>query len=172
MILTELFIQNYKQYAGEHRIEPPASGIVAVIGANGVGKTTLFEAIEWCLYNPSTILNADVPPRGGVGQTRVKVVLEDPRNATRYVVERTLKRGVAQAEVYREDLPESPLVQGSRQVSDYVARKLVGLGHRAFVSTFFTRQKELTFFGNLKETDRRREVGACSAWRRSARRSA
>ena len=99
MILAELFIQNYKQYAGEHRIEPPAQGIVAVIGANGVGKTTLFEAIEWCLYNPREIENAEVPPRGGVGQTRVRVVLEDPRDGIRYVIERSLKRGVANGEV-------------------------------------------------------------------------
>ncbi len=159
MILAVLEIQNYKQYVGEHRIELPASGIVGVIGANGVGKTTLFEAIEWCLYNPSTIANAEVPPRAGVGQTRVRVVLEEPNDGTRYVVERSLKRGVASGEIYREDRPDAPIVQGSRQVTDYVARQLIGLSHRAFVSTFFTRQKELSFFGNLKETDRRREVG-------------
>ncbi len=158
MILALLEIQNYKHYAGEHRIEPPPQGIIGVIGANGVGKTTLFEAIEWCLYNPTDIHNAEVPPRGGVGGTRVRVTLEDPRDGTRWVIERSLRKSVATAEVYREDQPESPVVQGSRQVSDYVARSLIGLGHRAFVSTFFTRQKELTFFGNLKETERRREV--------------
>ncbi len=158
MILALLEIQNYKHYAGEHRIEPPPQGIVGVIGANGVGKTSLFEAIEWCLYNPTDIHNAEVPPRGGVGGTRVRVTLEDPRDGNRWVIERSLRKSVATAEIYREDQPESPVVQGSRQVSDYVARSLIGLGHRAFVSTFFTRQKELTFFGNLKETERRREV--------------
>ena len=58
MILAELHLQNYKQYGGEHRIEFPAQGIVGGIGANGVGKTTLFEAIEWALYNPPEIKNA------------------------------------------------------------------------------------------------------------------
>jgi len=159
VILAELHLENYKQYAGEHRIEFPPQGIVAVIGANGVGKTTLFEAIEWCLYNPREIENAEVPPRGGVGRTLVRVVLEDPRDGVRYVVERGLKRGVTTAEVYKEDQPEAPLVQGTRPVTDYVSRRLIGLGHRAFVSTFFTRQKELSFFGNLRDTDRRREVG-------------
>jgi len=158
MILAALEIKDYKQYVGEHRIEPPAQGVVGVIGANGVGKTTLFEAIEWCLYNPLAIANAEVPPRGGVGGTRVRVTLEDPNDGARYVIERTLRRGVAGGEVYREDQPETPIVQGSRQVTDYVARTLLGLGHRAFVSTFFTRQKELSFFGTLGATDRRREV--------------
>ncbi len=159
MILAELLIENYKHYAGEHRIELPPHGVIGVIGANGVGKTTLFDAIEWCLYNPREIENADVPPRGGIGRTRVCVVLEDARDGLRYVVERTLKSGRADAEIYREDRPETRITQGSKQVSDYVARHLIGLSHRAFVSTFFTRQKELSFFGNLKETDRRREVG-------------
>jgi len=159
VILAELEIQNYKQYAGEHRFEFPATGIIAIIGPNGGGKTTLFEAIEWCLYNPSTIANDDVPPRAGVGHTRVRVVLEDTRDATRFVVERTLRRKSAQGQIYRADQPDSPLVQGSKQITDYVTRHLVGLSHRAFVSTFFTRQKELSFFGTMKETDRRVAVG-------------
>ncbi|HEU0116336.1 MAG TPA: ATP-binding protein, partial [Thermomicrobiales bacterium] len=61
MILSTLELENYRQYRCE-RIEFPERGIVGVIGANGVGKTTLFEAIEWCLFAPRTIGNGDVPP--------------------------------------------------------------------------------------------------------------
>ncbi|MEA2529744.1 MAG: repair protein SbcC/Rad50 [Thermomicrobiales bacterium] len=159
MILVELEIEDYKQFAGVHRFTPPEQGIVGIIGPNGAGKTTLFEAIEWCLYNPREIVADEIPPRGRAGRPRVKVVLQDTHEDVRYVIERTQKRGVSNAEIYREDQPEARIVHGPRQVTEYVARKLVGLDHRAFVSTFFTRQKELTFFGNLKETDRRREVG-------------
>jgi exonuclease SbcC len=159
VILAELEIDDFKQFAGNHRFEPSPDGIIGVIGQNGVGKTTLFEAIEWCLYQPREISNDEVWPRGRVAKPRVKVVLHDLESDVRYVVERTLRRGGATAEIYREDTPETRITHGSRQVSDYVARHLIGLSHRAFVSTFFTRQKELTFFGNLKETDRRREVG-------------
>ena len=159
MILVALEIENYKQFAGAHQIAPSPQGIVGVVGRNGVGKTTLFEAIEWCLYNPTGIHNDDIPPRGGLGQTCVRVTLEDPRDGVRYVVERRLKRKVVSAEIYRADDTENRIVQGTRQVTDYVTKRLIGLSHRAFVSTFFTRQKELSFFGSLKETDRRREVG-------------
>ncbi|PMY12533.1 hypothetical protein C1X42_32805, partial [Pseudomonas sp. FW305-BF8] len=51
MILTRVELENYKQYAGHHEIAIPNAATVGVIGNNGVGKTTLFEAIEWCLYN-------------------------------------------------------------------------------------------------------------------------
>ncbi|MEZ4625484.1 MAG: AAA family ATPase [Thermomicrobiales bacterium] len=64
MILAELTIRDYKQFAGEHSFEPDRQGITAVIGPNGAGKTTLFEAIEWCLYGPRSISNTDVLPRG------------------------------------------------------------------------------------------------------------
>ena len=158
MILSALEIENYKQYAGSHCIDFPEQGMVAITGPNGAGKTTLFEAIEWCLYGPRTIPHASIPPHGGVGSTRVSVTLQDPHDGRRYVVKRTLRNGVSAAEAYSEDDPGQPLVQGPRDVSDYVAKQLVGLPHAAFVSTFFTRQKELTFFGDRTPTDRRVEV--------------
>lgn len=159
MILAEIEIQDYKQFHGVHRFTPPPEGIVAVIGHNGAGKTTLFEAIEWCLYKPNAISAGDVPTRGQAAKPRVKVVLLDPATGTRYVITRSLKRGVASAEIYLEHDAESRIVEGSRQVTEHVARDLIGLSHTAFVSTFFTRQKELSFFGTMKETERRREVG-------------
>lgn len=158
MILVELEIENYKQYAGHHVIEFPSEGAVGIIGNNGAGKTTLFEAIEWCLYNPREIPNDELPPRGGVGDTKVTLTLEDPRDQVRYVIERIRRRRGVDAEIYRQDQMEAPIVKGTRDVTDYVTHRLIGLSHRAFVSTFFTRQKELTFFGNLRDTERRREV--------------
>lgn len=158
MILVELDIENYKQYAGHHRIEFPSEGAVGIIGDNGAGKTTLFEAIEWCLYNPREIPNDELSPRGGVGDTKVTLTLEDPREQIRYVIERIRRRRGVDAEIYRQDQPDILIVKGTRDVTDFVTHRLIGLSHRAFVSTFFTRQKELTFFGNLRDTERRREV--------------
>jgi exonuclease SbcC len=158
MILAAIEIENYKQYAGTHRIEFPEQGMIAITGPNGAGKTTLFEAIEWCLYGPHSIRLADIPPHGGVGNTLVRLKLQDATSGRRYVVERGLRKGATSAEAYTEDDPGSPLVQGPRYVADYVARELIGLPHGAFVSTFFTRQKELTFFGGHRPTERRVEV--------------
>ncbi|MBA3414439.1 MAG: AAA family ATPase, partial [Chloroflexia bacterium] len=140
MILVRVVLENYKQYAGSHAVEFPEAGVVAVIGANGVGKTTLFEAIEWCLYNPREIANEEVPPHNGTGATVVTVTLAEPETGDRWVVERRLRKNRVDAEVYKEEEPGSPVVQGTRQVTEYVERRLIGLQHKAFVSTFFTRQ--------------------------------
>jgi exonuclease SbcC len=158
MILAAIEIENYKQYAGAHRIEFPEQGMVAITGPNGAGKTTLFEAIEWCLYGPRTIPLASIPPHGGVGKTVVRVVLESPSEGSRFVVQRELRPSGTRAEIYRQDQPGQTIVHGSREVSEHVAKQLIGLPHGAFVSTFFTRQKELTFFGDVMPTERRVEV--------------
>lgn len=160
MILTRIEITNYKQYGGHHVIEIPQSGAIGVIGANGVGKTTLFEAIEWALYSPSSLKSADVKPRVWRGKTEVKVTLDDPVSGGRFIVERELGKGSAKAQIYRVDQFgfEEKIVDGATQVTSYVTNNLIGLEHSAFVATFFTRQKELGFF-NGSPTARRREVG-------------
>ena len=161
MILAKVSIDNYKQYRGHHEFEIPGGATVGVIGANGVGKTTLFEAIEWCLYSPPAIAAKDIRPRGHGGLTKVSVVLERVDGKGQFIVERELKRSSATAVIYHVDEQSETqvVVQGSRQVSAHVATKLIGLSHVAFAATFFTRQKELHFFGDLGATDRRREVG-------------
>lgn len=159
MRLVEVEIENYKQYAGTHLFKPGEKAMVAIVGQNGAGKTTLFEAIEWCLYNPSAIKNDSLTPRVQGGKPRVRVVLEDAGTGISYEIERSLKGGSTKAEIYRLDQPDSPVVQGTRQVTDYVTRELTGLSHSAFVSTFFTRQKELSFFGDMGATERREQVG-------------
>ena len=160
MILAGLTIRDYKQFAGEHQFEPERQGIMAVIGPNGAGKTTLFEAIEWCLYGPRSIANSDVFPRGTGGQPLVRIVLEDPASGRRIVVERRLSRSkIMQAEVWDEATPGEMLATGSAPVKKFVSEQLIGLGHAAFISTFFTRQKELSFFGAVGDTKRRRMVG-------------
>jgi exonuclease SbcC len=174
MILTRIQIENYKQYQGSHEIEIPQDAIVGVIGENGSGKTTLFEAIEWCLYSPRSISPTDVRPRGSTGHTTVTVFLETADQAQQYVVQRVLKR-TPSAAIYRQDEHGGTeiIAQGPRQVTDYVATKLIGLSHTAFTATFFTRQRELHLFGSETPQRRREAIGRMLGLEtiRSARRS-
>ena len=48
MVLKELVIQNFRSYCGnDNRFEFNPQGLTLVIGDNGDGKTTFFEALEW-----------------------------------------------------------------------------------------------------------------------------
>jgi exonuclease SbcC len=160
MILLELEIENYKQFRGKHLFAPSPTGVVGIIGANGAGKTTLFEAIEWCLYQPSAIRSAEIPPRDGQDlRPRVRLRFTNQHDGAIYELERKLGKTGAIAEVRRlDESGQSVLCNGSTAVSKFVATKLIGLPRDAFVATFFTRQKELSFFGTLGKADRRREV--------------
>ena len=163
MIISRLEITNYKQFAGEHVIDFPDSGAVAIIGHNGAGKTTLFEAVEWVLYGPKSIRNSDIRPRQGTGGAPLVRLTLQTKDGHFYQVERFFKgkSATAQANLYEVDADGeilSTIVSGPNDVSKWVAAKLVGLGNDAFVSTFFTRQKELNYFGSLGDTDRRRQV--------------
>ena len=163
MIIRSLEIENYKQFAGTHRIDFPADGAVAVIGHNGAGKTTLFEAIEWALYGPRSIAASDIRPRLGTGGAPAVCVTLQTSDGRVYQVERRFKGKSKSAEAAIHELDEhgeiaSTVVTGPKDVTQRVAGTLVGLSHQAFVSTFFTRQKELGFFADQKDSDRRRQV--------------
>lgn len=162
MILQRLRIENYKRLR-EVEIVFPSIGIIGVVGTNGAGKSTLFEAMLWALFRPNAvgIDNRDVVPRRSVGvTTKVELTVETDDNV--YTVSRSLRitGGGSQrveAAVYRGDAPE-PIVTGANPVSDFVRTTLLRMSPTSFTTTFFTRQKELAFFGEMGETDRRREM--------------
>ena len=50
MIIKEIRIKNFRSYYGDNnRFEFSKDGLTLILGDNGDGKTTLFEAIQWLL---------------------------------------------------------------------------------------------------------------------------
>ena len=56
MIIKEISIRNFRSYYGENKFEF-SEGLTLVIGDNGDGKTTFFEALQW-LFNTATENNS------------------------------------------------------------------------------------------------------------------
>ena len=50
-IIKKIIINNFRSYYGENTFEF-SEGLTLIIGGNGDGKTTFFEALEW-LFNTS-----------------------------------------------------------------------------------------------------------------------
>lgn len=48
MIIKKIVITNFRSYYGENTFEL-SNGLTLIIGGNGDGKTTFFEALEWLL---------------------------------------------------------------------------------------------------------------------------
>lgn len=50
MILKEIEIHNFRSYYGHNNLFELAPGLTLILGDNGDGKTTFFEALEWLFY--------------------------------------------------------------------------------------------------------------------------
>src|SRR5512136_1672475 len=61
MILKSITLKNFRKFK-DSTIQFP-EGVTGVVGLNGVGKSTLFEALAWVLYGP-------VATRTGIDQIK------------------------------------------------------------------------------------------------------
>jgi DNA sulfur modification protein DndD len=60
MRLERIRLQNFRQYTRENRLSfarDPKRNVTVIHGANGAGKTSLFTALNWCLYGTKAFAN-------------------------------------------------------------------------------------------------------------------
>ena len=50
MIIKEIKIKNFRSYYGDKNVFNFSDGLTLILGENGDGKTTFFEALQW-LFN-------------------------------------------------------------------------------------------------------------------------
>ena len=123
MILKTLVLRNYRKFK-QTIIEFP-DGVTGVIGLNGAGKSTIFEAISWVLYGPvAARTSADQIKREGAEtsescRVELEFVFEDDQY--RIVREMTGKNMVTSATA---TVNGSIAVSGAETVSKFVQKKL------------------------------------------------
>lgn len=98
MKLLTLKMENFRQFLGEATVEFSSDGslpVTIIHGENGVGKTTILNAIHWCFYG-STLSDFEKPDRlvndtsfAKDDSTPAKVEVQFLHNDTVYRVERT-----------------------------------------------------------------------------------
>ena len=159
MILERLYLENYKQFRDPLELFPP-EGAVGVIGANGSGKTSIFEAILWTFFGSRgggpRFANDAIPWSGGAASDKTLVEVTLNVGGEPYKVSRSLYRNKTEAHVYNR--AEEEVVGGSSEVAGWVQEHLLGMDRVAFEATFFARQKELEFFAGVTGVERQREV--------------
>lgn len=110
MKLERVILENFRQYYGRQRLEfakDPQHNVTVIEGINGAGKTSLFLALNWCLYgryvenvrvieNVGELASKEVVSRAVDGElVHSSVEITFVHNGERYLVRRTLQ-GVKQ----------------------------------------------------------------------------
>lgn len=163
MRLHRLHLRNFRQH--EDTDLAFGLGVTGIIGPNGVGKSTLLEALAWALYGTSAARGTrdSIRRRGAPARSRVEVVAEFGVGAHEYRVTRSLHG----AELYQDGARE-PIANSLGAVSERVTR-LLGMSREEFFNTYFTGQKELAILSATPPADRARFLSRVMGYERLRR---
>ena len=156
MILSKLHLENFKKYTS-YDIEF-GEGLIGIIGKNGSGKSTIFEAILFALYgeakkrgNKDLIRNANASTKDAV-----VVELDFEFESIEYKVQREF-RGKALSANARFFKNGELTTTGAKEVTSAIV-SLTKMSKDAFMHTLFASQKELTSLSTLKNEDRKKMI--------------
>jgi exonuclease SbcC len=156
--LRSLELENYRKFKNI-AIEFP-DGLVGILGMNGVGKSTIVEAIAWALYgNKPPIYRTkkeDIKRIGTNPKDACRVALEFKFEGDNYQVIREMK-GVNYTMKAEVHVNNKLAAQATQDVSDFLESKL-GLDYQAFYTSVFAKQKELNALSSLDKGHRKKLV--------------
>ena len=158
MRISYLELKNYRRFK-ELKLQFP-DGVVGILGLNGVGKSTIIEAIAWSLFgNVEEVVRTgkDSIRRTGAGPGDLcSVSLEFELGGTEYRVHREMggKSLAMKAELRTKD---KVIARDDKPVKRMV-EKLIGMDHKSFFTSVFAIQKELNALQNVAPGERKKVV--------------
>ncbi len=156
MKLVSMELKNYRRY--EHQIITFPEGLIGIVGKNGTGKSTLIEAIAWCLYGSDVTRRrkGDIRRTEAGEASECKVIVELMLGSDAIRVERSIrgKNAQASARLFLNGSTEAAIT-GVREVSEEIASR-TRMDYVSFFTSVFAKQKELAALSGL--TDAKRKV--------------
>ena len=155
MILSKLHLENFKKYTA-YDIEF-GEGLVGIIGKNGSGKSTIFEAILFALYGEfKKGIKNGIKNSNASSKDAVVVELDFEFDTLEYKVIREFagKTLTAKAKLYKNG---ELTTTGAREVTTAIVR-LTKMSRDAFMHTLFASQKELTNLSILDNEERKKMI--------------
>lgn len=153
MILKTLALKNFRKFENMS-VEFP-DGVTGIVGLNGAGKSTIFEAIAWVLYGSvAARTSSDQIKREGAMSSepcRVELDFIFEENTYRIVREMTGKSLSTSATV---TINGKIAATGAEVVSKYIQKKL-GMDFKSFFTSIFAKQKELNTLSSMVASERR-----------------
>ncbi len=158
MVIKTIKLKNYRRFR-ELELELPEN-LIGIVGNNGAGKTTIVEAIGWCLYGNRIRRTdkQDVRSQCCEASETCSVELIFTCGDHEYRIVRQLKGKAANVEaaLYLNANPD-PIAVQERGVNDYI-EQLLNLDYRSFFISVFARQKDLAAISELQPEERRKSI--------------
>ncbi len=144
MIIERVQAENVLKYARLDLEQIPPRGLIAVIGDNESGKSSIGESICFALFGRTFSLGPDELDkviRWGESRCAIKLHFRTP-DGTRYQVARFLDElGSHGASISRPG--EQPLVRGVEAVAERL-KDLIGFGYPELIESFYLAQREIS----------------------------
>ncbi len=158
MKLISLDLTNYRRFKEASLLFP--DGVIGILGMNGVGKSTIIEAIAWALFgNQPTIVRTQKEhlKRFGAATNEVcEVKLGFELDGDKYLLVRKMagKNYSTTAEV---TVNGTPVASTTKAVTALIEAKL-GMDYQAFYTSVFAKQKELNALSTLDPNKRKKLI--------------
>lgn len=158
MIIRSIKLKNYRRFR-ELDLSLPEN-LIGIIGNNGAGKTTIVEAIGWCLYGNRIRRTDKQDIRSqccdAADPCSVELVFNCGDHEYRIVRQLKGKTAIVEAAIYLNANSEPVAVQ-ERGVNDYV-EQLLNLDYKSFFISVFAKQRDLAALSTLQPEERRKSV--------------
>ena len=156
MILKSIHLKNFRKFKDSY-IEFP-DGVTGVVGLNGVGKSTVFEAVAWTLYGPVAARTAtdQIKREGTAPSDPCLVELDFIFNDDAYHVVREMsgKNLSASGSV---TVNGKLAASGAEVLSKFIQKRL-GMDWKSFYTSIFAKQKELNTLSSMNPSERRQLI--------------
>ncbi|GAB4266134.1 MAG: SMC family ATPase [Candidatus Promineifilaceae bacterium] len=161
MIPLKLEISNFLSYRETAVIDFDGLHLACISGANGAGKSTIFDAMTWALFGKSRsksdddLVNRIAAQNGETAEIRFTFELED-------VVYRVIRRnrvgktGSLELQIYDGDGRWRSLTEGKLRETQNTIEKLLGMNYDVFTNASFFVQGQADAFTAKKPNERKK----------------
>lgn len=151
-MISYLRLTNFRRHVDTELYFAEGDQVVLVAGNNGVGKSTLFEAVLYALYGESRNGRGNLERliRKGGELEGLEVELRFDVGGVSYNVRRRRDSKISSAILSANDVP---LIEGAREVTAEVT-KVLGMDSRGFKLATYAQQRELDGLASMRASDR------------------
>lgn len=172
MIPMRLTLQNFLSYSEAQIVDFSQFDLAVLSGNNGVGKSSLLEAITWTIWGKTRALSDDDLIRKGSGGMWVELIFENEKNIYRILRKREKKNktGISVLEFQiahgkqknlknKSQYSWKSLAEPSIRETQEKIIKTLRLSYDVFVNSSYLRQGHADEFTIKKPTERKETLG-------------